>query len=758
MFRENIGLVRRLLVTAAALRGRLLALALVVGSALVTPSEAVAQRQAGAPEDQSVQLTEVVVTAQKRSERLEDVPISVSAWSAETLATSGITTIEDLGSVTAGLVVSNSDSVFLPVLRGIGNLVPTAGNESSTAIYLDGVYVPHLSTAFLELRDIDRVEVLKGPQGTLFGRNASGGLINIFTRDPTHDLQLDVGAGYANYNTTTGNLYVAGGLGSRVAASFSIYNSDQRHGWGENIYDGTPYYLANSTVARSKWLVDLGGDTQLKVIGSYFQGRSDNVNSRQFPGLPGGVYPFYGAASSQPWPTGGYYDVNINTPEFTSNHGWSVSAQLNHDFGFGTFSSITSHSQSNDHYFSEGDFTTYNFFTYDLQGDYKTTTQEFQLSSPASSRIKWVGGLFYLRAIAGYHPFTLSGDGVAVGFGLPNGSDAAVNGSQKTDDYAAYAQTTLPLMQRLNLTLGARITKDNISGDRTVAGVIPSVGSIVFPGAGVQKLDYTKPTFKAALDYHVTDDVMTYASFSRGFKAGTFNLLSFSGAPAAKPEVVDAYEVGIKSTFLDRRLQVNAAGFYYSVKNPQVLQIENGAVEVSNAQKAELKGIDVDAQALLARGLVLRLSVERLNAKYTEYTGAPFDLPNPNPPFGTFPTVLGNASGRPMLLAPDWSYTAGLDYDFDTAVGHFTYDVNWSYKSRFYWEITDTAPGGDYGLVNTSINYSPKWDGRWELRLWGKNLTNKKYAATGTVVEGPVGYIFGAGAPLTYGATINFKL
>lgn len=706
-------------------------------------------------------IEEIIVTAQKRSENLQQVPIAINAFSGDTLEQAGARDAQDLANLTPGLSVSANNGVFLPFLRGIGNEVPTAGNESSTAMYVDGIYVPRLSTGFLRLNNIERVEVLKGPQGTLFGRNASGGVIHIITHDPGQERVLKLGAGYANYDTTSNSLYAAGGITDSIAADFAVYRSDQGEGWGRNLFSGKPVGYQKTSVLQSKWIFQLGESTRLKLIGNYVEDESTQLNTKQFAGLPGGVLPFYTEdpynVQQQQWPTGGFYDANFDVDQRADARGHSFSATLSHEFDFATLTSLSSYRESIEKTNHEGDFTSLPGRVYHLPAESRTVTQEVQLASAQGSPFTWVAGLYYLNARAEYWPFTYSGESVGEQFGgLPVGTYAELYGRQETDDYAAFAQATFPILSTSNLTLGLRYTRDEIDGDRTVKGVLPD-GSVLPFGASDQEVSYSKLTYKAAIDHHFTEAVMAYASVSRGFKAGTFNLLSFSGAPAADPEVLDAYEIGFKGSFLNRRLQVNGAAFYYDVSDPQLLQIQNGLVEVSNAQASESQGVDLDVQFLASEGLLLRAGFSWLDTEYSKFSNAPLMVPNPEPPYGAIRTT-GDASGNPLIRAPEFSFNVGFNYRQQTGVGYFIADVGYAYRSEFEWFVNKAVQEPSLGLLDAALTYQPVQESLWSLRIWGRNLTDERYAQTASVVEGPVGFLYGAGPPRTYGMSISIDL
>jgi outer membrane protein OmpA-like peptidoglycan-associated protein len=276
------------------------------------------------------------------------------------------------------------------------------------------------------------------------------------------------------------------------------------------------------------------------------------------------------------------------------------------------------------------------------------------------------------------------------------------------------------------------------------------------PGTVTRHANFYKPTFKVALDHHFSDDIMGYVSFSRGFKAGTFNTLQLS-ANVILPEVLDAYEIGVKSTFLDKRLQLNGSFFYYNITNPQVSEIIDGVVSVANAGSAEVKGVDLESQYLVSEGLLLRVGGEFLDAHYTSFNGAPFISPNPNPPYGALPAVPGNAAGNQLVRAPRFSLTVGLNYNLATEIGSFTFDTSYAWKSGFKFDPDGFTAQRSFGLLDASLTYELPDNDQWQFRVWGKNLTQEKYFLDVEEFSGPPGYPYTPGAPATFGITVDFK-
>jgi iron complex outermembrane receptor protein len=727
---------------------------------------AFAQTQSVAPADASAAgLEEIVVTAQKRSEKLQNVPISINAFTANYLSEAGIENPADLGQIAPGLSVVVNSNALLPFLRGVGNPASTLGNEASVAMYVDDVYIARLDASSLELANLDRIEVLKGPQGTLFGRNSSGGVIAIYTKNPTQDPTLDVTVGYGNYDTQTVKLYGSIGLTDGIAADISVYHVNQGEGWGRNFANGQKFGYQDSDTIRSKWIFDISDDATLRVIANYTHGTGDAGNfGTQLSGTTRGFETFY----SQPpynFPvtkitSPGFYNVNDFVTNVDRNESASIQGRFDYDFNFAKFSSISSFRNATENNLDDGDYTPVDSLIYRLLARDRTFTQEFQLASE-DAPFDWVAGFYYLNAFAGYEPTNISGQGVGPNIlggalGPCVGCTVNLNGQQRIEDYAGYGQATFHVLENTNLTLGVRYTVDDVQGFGSTEALVPGLGTITFPGTARREQNFYKPTFKVALDQHFTDDIMGYMSFSRGFKAGTFNTLPL-GARAVAPEVIDAYEIGVKSELLDRRLQLNGSFFFYQITNPQVQEIINQLVALANAGAAQIKGVDLDGQYKIIDGLVARFGAEYLDAHYTSFPSAPCIFPNPNPPYGAFQPVSCNAAGHDLPHAPRYSLNIGLHYDMATNIGGFAFDTSYAWNSGIKFDPDGFVAQRSYGLLDASVVYTLPDDDQWQFRLWGKNLTQTRYILSDLENSGPAGYTYAPGAPATFGIQAEYK-
>jgi iron complex outermembrane recepter protein len=714
---------------------------------------------AGQPESTDTGLQDIVVTAQKRSQRLQDVPVAVSAMDGTALQNANINSASDLGRIVPSLNVFTTTGSVQPFLRGIGNPGSLVGNEGSTAIYIDGVYLTRVPASLLQLNSIDRIEVLKGPQGTLFGRNASAGLMHIITRDPGQDPVLEGSVGYGNFGTLRGSFYGSTGLAKGLAIDLSGLLIDQAEGWGKNVATGRDYGRENTKALRSKLRWEAGPDTTLTIIGDYTKSDNDFIAMSQYLFGPSRGYelPPYGVQ-----PKLKFYDVELNDRPYNRAENWGVSGRLEHDFGFATATSITAYRKDKSTSAFDSDFSRQNFLLAVLNGRVRQFSQELQLASNRGSSFDWLVGAYYLDAKSGYYPSRFTGAAIDLAAGgIPAVSDTY--GETRVKSASAYGQTTVHLSEKTNVTAGLRYTEDRLSGSGRSDFYLS--GTSVVPGATVTGKDtFRKLTYKVSLDYKVADHVMIYASQSRGYKSGLFNTLPFLPV-AAKPEVLDASEIGFKSELLDRRIRLNGAAFYYDFKNAQFQQFNGPTVLIINAPGARIYSAELEGQAAVTDGLILRFGGGYLDSKYTDFPNAqtPVINTNSNPALGPvggyqYGFAPYDATGNAMVRVPKWTFNLGANYTLETSAGAFNVDVNWAYNDGFAWDADNALRQPSYALLDAQVKYTfPGAGDRFSIRLWAKNLTKERYYVAEVQSDGPRGSSAMPGAPRSYGFDWMFR-
>jgi iron complex outermembrane receptor protein len=700
------------------------------------PGTAESQPASASDASSGYAIGDIVVTAQKRSEKLQSVPITISAFNAGTMGAMGIRNTRDLQVMVPGLVFNRNLTAGIPIIRGVSHNIGTIGDEAPVATYVDGVYVPNNIGSMFALNNIERVEVLKGPQGTLFGRNATAGVIQIITKTPQQQLGGDVSVGYGNYNTLEGNLYLTGGLSDNLAADIAAYASDQGKGWGRNVTLSIPIYKSSDVSVRSKVLWQPGGDTDITLVGAY--NRNTGYQGSTFGILPGAL----GIDRSTRYV--GRYNSAVDIPTPNKNITANGSLTIKHDFGDVELLNILAYQNTWSHFsFVQNGVAgascvgcgPVNVIA-TQKGD--TWSNEFQLSYHSDSGLNLIGGVFALHDISQYeHDLFFTP--------VRPSTPAHLLGRQKTESLAAFAQGTIPLAESTRLTLGARYTTDK----RTLSGrggAITSVSPTLPPSER-----WSKPTWRISLDHDLAQDVLVFASYNRGFKSGAYAISNLANPPV-DPEILDAYEAGFKSTVLDHKLRFNASAFLYKYKNIQLRTVDPrfaGSVFLFNAARAEIKGIDVDTEIAPVNNFKITAGFEVLRARYTDFPVAPYARPNAT---GGNSTIFIDATGNRMIRAPKFTSSLAASWAIPTSMGDFGLDANWRYNSGFFWEVSNRTRQSAFSVVNASASWTDA-SKRVDARLWVRNLLNTFYYAI--VAEGQSD-VYSPEAPRTYGVTIGY--
>jgi len=706
-------------------------------------------------------LEEIIVTAQRREASLQDVAISVAAVSGNMASLLGFGEPQTIAEAIPSLTYNRSATSATPFLRGVGTPSSTIGNEPSVATFIDDIYVNNGNPAVFDFNNINQIEVLKGPQGTLFGRNATGGVIHIRTKNPTHEPEAKIGLSYGNYDTSGLQFYGSTGLTDTIAANIAAYSKDQKEGWGKNVYTGRDAYDRWGHGLRAKVLFEPTDATSLLFNLSYDKSQgSQGVAGRVLEGThsitgyaPQGV-DFYDTTGQ---------DDNVYTTDFTQ-----ASFKLTHDWSAARFVSITSYSDVLSDAKYDIDTSPVPFFYAFIDQKAKTYTQEFQLISPDDHEVSWLLGAFLLRDEA---QFLTTYQGSALG---AIGGTGLVNAAQDTDSISAFAEMSTEIMPQTRLTLGLRYTQD----EREFEGSTRSP-TLNFPTVA-DDATFKEMTGRLSLDYRFTDDVLGYVSYNRGFKSGIFNLGGLSpGASsppaAAEPEVLDAYAVGFKSELFDSRLRLNAEAYYYDYKDIQVATLVVGQQIITNAGAATIKGIDIDITAVPVDNLTITASINLADGKYTSFPGGPQnyplapDAPVPipsrgcagSPPYpaanGVTPIAVDSCdlAGNDTVNTP--SVATNLSLTYRLFAGDFPIDISgsWTHKDNYYFE-TDNNPGVKQpktDILNASLKFNSP-DERYGLMFWVNNLTDEEYYSYITQ-SATAGTKYSPAPPRTYGVTFN---
>ena len=719
------------------------------------PSTAVAQA-VSAPEGAAGSSTadasggaieDIVVVAQKRSERLQDVPLAVKAVTADALAQANVSSVQDLGQVVPGLVaVRNftSGGVFA-TLRGVGSVVSSAGFENSVAVYLDGVYSSATNGSTLRLNNIQRIEVLKGPQGTLFGRNATGGVINIITRDPSPDFSGNAKVSLDSYETVEATLYATGGLAPDLAIDFGGLYTTQGKPWGHNVATGEDFQKIDyEYLLRSKLLWTPGDTTKVRLIGDYARSKDDlgfyvTVQDSPFQGL-----------FTKPV-LDNEYDGNFDGPIGRRFSGGGISAQLEQNIGDLMLVNI----------FSWRDMNSWTDFDLDqspqpaqyaeLKQYDRQVSNELRLQSSKNGPFSWLVGVYYLRYNSGYDPFIIHNGPI---FAPRPTSIASISfhAGQLSKSYAAFGQASLKIGEGTTLTAGLRYSADDVR--RYGEQLLTFNNGLTSPGDTAKlpaKADFNKLTWRASIDHRFDDRLMVYASVNRGFKSGGFNPNATNDSVGYKPETLDAYEIGLKSDPIPGKVRLNLAAYYYDFKNPQLQVTIDTVAYTRNAPKAEIYGIDADLSLAPADGLRIDLGAGWNHSRYGTFTNAPFFL---GCPAGVAIPCQGDATGNRLSGVPDWTATGSINYEVPLASGgSLEFNGNLTYQSS-----TPSDPASSYvypafAFAKAAITWHLPGD-RLSIRAYVDNVTdNRSFRRAGL---SSVGGTNGARLnPRTFGASLE---
>ncbi|MGK2911075.1 MAG: TonB-dependent receptor [Sphingobium sp.] len=740
-------------------RTRALTLLAIATSAIALPAFA----QDTQPEATSEPNGDIVVTARRREESLLDVPIAMTAFSGAALEKSGAMDITDISNVTPNTTFENSrgtNSTLTAFIRGVGQQDPVPGFEAGVGLYLDDVYLNRPQASVLDIYDVERIEVLRGPQGTLYGRNTIGGAVKYVTKRLPQEYALKVKGTFGSYKQADGVLTVSAPITDLIRVGGTVARLS-RGGFGDNLtYPGLENY--NKDVWAGRASVELGGYDEpvfIRIAGDYTRDKSDPRNGhRLIPGLLSGTPVLSDMYDTQ---------AGLNNPTQSIKAygiGMTAEAQLSDAL---TFRSISAYRA--DKSFTPIDFDSLPSVDVDVPAIYKNnqTSQEFQLLYDGS-RLHGLVGFYYLDAEASTQFDVILGTTGPL-LGIP-GLNAYTAGDVKTRTWSAFGDFTFDVTDSISISAGGRWTSDKrrstIIKQNKAGGASPIFGgnAVVLTTATnfTGSAKFTKFTPRASISFKPDQDNMIYASYSKGFKGGGFDPRgSGTSAPDTnrdgvrsyqeiydyllfRPETVDSYEAGYKGSLFDRRLNLAITGFYGQYKNVQVPGsvgvdangdgvFESFAGITTNAGRAMFKGAEVEANAILARDFAGAGSSVNFNGTLGYIDGK----------YKTF--ILNGtdvAQYRSIQNTPKWTTSGTLSATLPVGDGTLSPSTTFSYRSLTH-QFETPSPFLDqkaYGLLDASIVYSAPND-RWSLGIHGKNLTDKQYITSG--------YQYAAGNALT---------
>lgn len=698
------------------------------------------------PADTSHSMLEVItVTATRRVESQQEVPIAISAYSAAELKALGAQNVQDLSQQTPGLMIANQSAAITPFIRGIGAADNTVGQEAAVSTYVDGVYYPSVYGALFTFNNIESIEVLKGPQGTLFGRNATGGLVQVRTRDPSEVGAVEGSVSYGNLGTAGAKLYGTTGIAENLAADLAVVYREQQDGFGRNLTTGRDVgFVGDDFSVRNKWLWKPGDATKVTVALDYGKSKNSDIGSAKNL-LPGAIATADGLPQAA-----GYHNVRGGMHEFVNTEQWGAAVHLTQEFGAFDLVSISSYRDTEVVQQFDNDVTPVVFLdAYIDSQSTETISQELQILSRPDSHISWIAGLYYLNDDSGFvDPLGLGLYGVAVG-----GTGVQIKNSIETESYSAFGEASIPLGERTVLTLGARWTNDK----RDISGRTDVVDSNVPPGNLIislpspsNEIKQDEPSWRLVLKHEFSDELMVYGSYNRGFKSGNYNTVSAADEPF-EAEQLDAYEIGIKSQAFGNRVRLNAAAFYYDYSNLQLAVLTGSFLTTTNAADSEVKGIDLDGEWFVTDQLRLRFGASFLDTEFQEYPNAQCSSRGAN---GITTQFSCDVTGNSLTRSPEQTFNLAAFYTIPTSIGDIDANLSYAYNSGFFYEPDNRLEQPSYSVVNAQVGWK-QVDESWGVTLYGRNLADEEYSVW--MAGFALGDVYAAAPGRTWGAEVNFK-
>jgi iron complex outermembrane receptor protein len=756
-------------------------------------SPATSNENEQASQNAAVQLEEISVTARRRVERAQDVPVALTAVSGATFARGEHLRLEDLN------VMAPSVNISIPTprqtsfsIRGLGANPANDGLEQSTGLFIDGVYLAKSGMAVIDMVDVERIEVLRGPQGTLFGKNTTAGAISIYSKEPQFSPESTVRVSAGDYGYTQVQASTTGPLADTVAASVMLYRTS-RDGWVRDTTRNEDVNGVGRQGGRAQLLWKPTDDFRLRLIAELHKEDDSSYATiiENLGATPGTFQAGLKAtgASIVVSPNG---DAEANDgPTIVQSTQKAATALADWSFGDLTLTSVSGYRMWRYYTFSDIDGSSAPLFGATTNLDYHQISEEVRLASSSAERLKWTVGAYYFNQDTNYVS-QLFYEGLAAsqlskltpaqlgalapttpalaGLLAYNNTRWDTAASPRTRSYALFGQATWAATAQLNITAGARASYEN--KEESVSRAVPvsttsgepvaALGYTAYPATHVERNDWS-PSALLTADYKPFTDLMLYATISHGEKAGGLNAaLPPTGlTPAAlqvKPETATNYEIGLKSDLLEKRLRVNLTAFWTEVRDYQASYngiYGTGSAPVSlltNVGAVRTRGAELEVIAKPIRNLSIGLNGSFDEAIYTSYPNAPC-------PAETTGKTSCNLTGQQLVDAPKWIANANALYDTaisDSLRGYASGELSWRSRYNGSLDASRFANTGDYALVNLRAGLKAASD-RWDVSLWVKNAADRRYVSNfsnaGALVPGIYFPYFGE--PRTYGLTVQ---
>lgn len=713
--------------------------------------------QSDAPPDTGG-LEEVVVTAQKRAENIQSVPIAVTAVTGETISTQAINNVQGLANSIPNVQINsfaNSPDSAVFTIRGIGvnDADPYVG--TTVSVVVDGVVVGINTAALLSLFDIDRVEVLRGPQGTLFGANTTGGVINVVTKQPTGEFGGEAQVLAGNHGRIDVNAALNFPIADNLAGKFTVLHMEH-DGYFRNTLDGGDLGGLDITSLRGYLKYDRDS-YDATLIGEYVRSRNGSQTGINFSDMSQAL------AIDGVTNTGSLRHVRGHSPDQPDQNNrdtYGITLTQNFDTSFGDVVSITSYREYDSDLYSDDDATELVLLQTRRQTKHEQYSQELRATFDLNEHTQLLVGAF---GFAQEYFLDQDGklDGFVVGLGQPQTQE------QKNWSASLFSQLYRNLTDRLRLQAGLRYTHEKTKATSTTANTFSLTGgyssfddTFILPGtfiAASGEESWGELGYKLGLDYRATDTTMFYGYYARGFKSGGFTgrIALPQDIGPFDPEFLDTYEVGVKSDLLENRLRANLAIFYNLYEDMQVTQNitytdGRNSASIVNAGKAKSKGVELELTALPVTGLTLSAGVAYLDAKYSEYDTQILD-----PALNRLVPI--SYAGNRLMNSPEWSATASLDYTVSFGAGEANIFIQNNYTSSKYTGFAALPQEliGSINLVNAAVSWRPSSES-WSIGLYGRNILDREYYGQKLYLPGVIG-LGSLGAPREYGVDFSYR-
>jgi iron complex outermembrane recepter protein len=729
--------------------------------------------------DSHAGLDEVVVSARRRAENVQDVPIPITALNGTALDQSGLYRLEDLNDRMPSLNVqfANPRQTSIAV-RGLGNNPANDGLESSVGIYLDDVYLGRPGMANQDLIDLEQVSLLRGPQGTLFGKNTTAGVLDLSTSAPsfTPGGAIETSAGNYGYYQVRGTL--TGPIDDDALAGRITYSKTYRDGFVDDVTDGRRLNGVDREGLRGQLLFTPGDTLSVRVIADYEEENSPccvpvlyNVGPNDGALLKGHL----AAAEATEIYDPNFLSASINDPQYMRVRQGGGSVQVNWRLEGGyNLTSITAYRSwqflpTNDY----DDTSVSAIVNLGQEVDDEQWSQEIRLASPTGGSVDWVAGLYYFYQYQRNLNFTEYGPAAHALYGLPlfyNDAYSQVRASPETDSYAAFGQGTWHVTEQWSLTAGIRDTQEDKTShiERNPPIGAPGI-DLVLPAYSSGELRITNNNIQAlgSLDFQLDPNLLAYVTAAHGAKAGGINESVPAGnLPVSSlyvaPETANDYELGLKSTWLDQRILFNVNLFWTDVKNYQATQLEQSSPGVivqtlTNVGGVRTRGVETEFTTKPLNWLSFDLNASYNDAVYTSYANAPCSIEST-----LAGQVMCNLTGEQVVGAPRWVVNPDLDFNHNLGGGITGYALGgYSWRSSFFGTPDDSEYGrvNSYGLMNARVGLRGSLGPRtkWDVAAWANNALDKRY-----LVGGITGQTFGAyslypGNPRFWGVTARVE-